>query len=314
MNNTPQKQPALAVEVTDLHLHRGTSQILRGITCRIPKRTCTAILGPNGCGKTTLTRCITGHLFGTRGTLRVLGAQLGEVDLRALRQRIGVVNPTVDAASAHIAGAVVDGDLTAHQAVVTGFFQTVGLYDIPTAAQRAAADHVLTMVGLRHRRELRFALLSTGEQRRCLIARALVHRPELLILDEPTAALDLAGREHVLATVEMILAAPNPPTVMLITHHVEEISPRTSQVLLMKEGRILASGAPAQILTPELLTRTFGCKVFVRRLHGRYWVEVLPEAWLDLVKASTAQSGAAGSDVAPDGFANLSGASHNPQT
>ncbi len=272
-----------AVALDDIVVTRGSTDILRGVSCRIPAGHCTAILGPNGCGKTTLTRVITGAMFMTKGTATVLGETIGRTDIRALRRRIGVVNPTTDAANAHISGAVVDSDLTAHQAVLTGFFGTIGLYDTPTDDQCQRADHALKQVGLAHRRDQRLALLSTGEQRRALIARALAPQPELLILDEPTAGLDLAGREQVLATIEMVLAGPNPPTVLLITHHVEELSPRTVQVMLMRQGRIVAHGRPVDIITPESLTATFGCKVFVKRLHGRYWLEVLPEAWLDLV-------------------------------
>jgi iron complex transport system ATP-binding protein len=107
--------------------------------------------------------------------------------------------------------------------------------------------------------------------------------PELLILDEPTAGLDIRGREQILATVELVLSGPNPPTVLMITHHVEELSPKTEQVLLMKDGRFIAAGPPEKVITPESLTETFGCKVFVKKIWGRYWLEVLPEAWLDLV-------------------------------
>ena len=278
--------PPLAVEVRDLEVIRGETAILRDVNCTIPAGACTVILGPNGCGKTTFTRCLTGQMFITSGTVRVLGETFGESDLRALRRRIGIVNPTVDAGGAHLSGAVVDADLTAHQAVLTGFFGTVGLYDKPTAAQHEHADHLLEQVGLSGRRGLRFALLSTGEQRRCLIARALVHTPELLILDEPTAGLDLAGREHVLATIDLIMSRPVAPTLLLITHYVEEIPPRASQVLLMRDGRITASGLPKDVITPERLSQTFGCKVFVKRIHGRYWLEVLPEAWVELVKGN----------------------------
>lgn len=269
-----------AIEADNVTLSRGGVEILRGITCRIPRGTCTAILGPNGSGKTSFTRTLTGQLFLTGGTVKVLGETIGETDIRALRRRIGVVNP-----SAGYAGPVtVDDELTAHEAVLTGFFGTIGLYERVSDTQRQRADHVLAEVGLGHRRGLRFSLLSTGEQRRCLIARALVHRPELLILDEPTAGMDVSGREHVLATVEQILAQPEAPTVLMITHHVEELSPRTRQVIMLREGRIAAAGGPEEVITPESLSALFGCKVFVQRRHGRYWLEVLPEAWVDLVR------------------------------
>lgn len=281
----------LAVEVEDLHVVRGDTPILRGVSCRVPAGSCTAILGPNGCGKTTLMRALTGQMFITSGSVRVLGQTIGETDVRALRKHIGVVNPS--AGDSHLAnsGAVLDAELTAHDVVLTGFFGTMGLYDQATAEQDDQADHRLRQVGLSHRRNLKFALLSTGEQRRCMIARALAHMPELLILDEPTAGMDLAGREQVLATIEMILARPDAPAVLMITHHVEELSPRTRQVLLMRDGRVLVSGQPADVITPESLTATFGCKVFVKKIHGRYWLEVLPEAWLDLVASTPSPSG-----------------------
>ena len=278
-----------AVQIEDLHVIRGTTAILQGVNCTIPRGKCSALLGANGSGKTTLTRVITGHMLLTRGRARVLGETIGKTDIRALRRRIGVVNPTVDGGGTHISGAVVDADLSARDAVVTGFFATVGLYDAPSSEQRRRADELLDEVGLADRRDLRFGLLSTGEQRRCLIARALVHVPSLLILDEPTAGLDISGREHVLATIESILDGPDPPTVLMITHHVEELSPRTHQVILLKDGQVTAAGPPGKIITPESLTETFGCKVYVKRQNGRFWLEVLPEAWLELTGPATAR-------------------------
>ena len=277
--------PDAAIVAEGVSVVRGQTPILQAVSCRVPRGTCTAILGPNGCGKTTFTRTLTGACFMTSGRVRVLGERIGHTDIRALRRRIGVVNPSTETAGGHVQGApgTVDSELSAQEAVMTGFFGTIGLYDTPTAQQRARAGSILDRVGLAHRRGLRLGLLSTGEQRRCLIARALVNRPELLILDEPTAGLDLAGREQVLATIDLILARPDPPTVLFITHHVEELSPRTAQVLFMKAGRITASGRPEDLITPESLTQTFGCKVFVKRVHGRWWPEVLPEAWGELV-------------------------------
>ena len=278
-----------AIVARDVTVTRGATQILRGVNCEIERGTCTAILGKNGCGKTSFTRAITGHMFLTDGTVTVLGEPIGRTDIRALRRRISVVHPSTDTASMHISGAVVDGELSAHDAVLTGFFGTVGLYDKASDYQHARADQLLDDVGLGDRCKLRFGLLSTGEQRRCLIARALAVPPELLILDEPTAGLDISGREHVLATVEQILAQPNPPTVLMITHHVEELSPRTSKVFLMRDGQFIAQGKPNDVITPEALTETFGCKVYVKQRNGRFWLEVLPEAWLDLIKRDDSQ-------------------------
>lgn len=274
----------LAVDARGVRVVRRETVILDGVDFQLRRGACCAVLGPNGCGKTTLARAITGQMFLTDGVMRVLGETIGRTDIRALRRRIGVVNPTTDAAGVHVPGAVVDADLSATDAVVTGFFATVGLYDKPTDEQRDRARHMLEVVGLGQRKDHRLALLSTGEQRRALIARALVHLPQLLILDEPTAGLDLAGREQVLATIERVMARADAPAVMMITHHVEELSPHTETVYLMRRGRFLAHGTPQDIITPEQLTEAFGCRVYVRRMHGRWWLEVLPEAWLDLVR------------------------------
>ena len=268
-----------AIITCDLTVTRIDTHILRGITCRIPSGLCTAILGPNGSGKTTFTRTLTAQMFITKGTVTVLGQTIGQTDVRALRQRIGVVNPAVG----HDGGVTVDDELSAREAVLTGFFGTIGLYHEVSDEQRTRADEALAQVGIAHRSDLRFSLLSTGEQRRCLIARALVNHPELLILDEPTAGMDIAGREQVLATVEQILDQPEPPTVLMITHHVEELSPRTQYVMLLDQGEVVASGSPDEVITSENLGRLYGCEVLVRKEHGRFWLQVPLGAWRTLM-------------------------------
>jgi len=273
-----------AIDVCDLYVARGGRTILDGVSCRIASGCCAAILGPNGCGKTTFSRVLTGRMLFGSGRVRVLGETLGRCDVSGLRRRIGLVHPSLDRAAAHHSGATVDADLTAREAVCTGFFATVGLYDRPTAGQVERAEHVLDQVGLGRRMDQPMHMLSTGEQRRALIARSLVSRPELLILDEPTAGLDIAGREQVLATIDRILRSERPPTVLFITHHVEELPPSTWRVLLMREGRFTHAGPPTEVITPERLSSTFGCRVYVRRERGRFWLEVLPEAWLELLK------------------------------
>ena len=275
--------PQLAIDAEQLTVRRGTTTILDGLTCQIKRGQCAAILGPNGCGKTTFVRCLTGTMFATQGRLTVLDQTIGQTNILALRKRIGLVNPTTDHGFAHVTGAVVDAALPTTLAVCTGYFASVGLYERPTEQQIEHARQLLKNVGLGHRLDHTLGKLSTGEQRRALIARALVHKPELLILDEPTAGLDLRGREQILATIEQLLNQQDAPAVLMITHHVEELSPRTSQVLLMKNGKFVAAGEPDQVINPETLSDVYGCKVYVKKSNGRYWLEVLPEAWLDLV-------------------------------
>lgn len=272
-----------AIVFKNVSLIRNQTPILNDVSFSLPKGSCSAILGPNGSGKTTITRAIAGHMFPTSGKIVVLGNELGKTNVIELRKRIGIVNPTTDNSQSHVTGSVVDSDLTAIEAVCTGFFGTIGLYDKPTSDQQDHAADMLKHVGLGHRINHPLHLLSTGEKRRCLIARALAVKPDLLILDEPTAGMDIAGREQVIAVIQQLLLKPDAPTVLFITHHVEELPPTTQKIILIRDGKIVADGKPDDVITPESLSHVYGCKVFVRKVHGRFWLEVLPEAWLDLI-------------------------------
>jgi iron complex transport system ATP-binding protein len=168
-------------------------------------------------------------------------------------------------------------------AVLTGVEGGLMLTTRPDPADTERAHHLLRVVGLLNKEKTPIGSLSTGEQRRMLLARAMVRPPQLLILDEAAAGLDVSGREQMLLTLRLLTSAEHRPAVLMITHHVEEMPPSTQRVFLMNRGRILAEGPPADVMTPELLTRTFGCRVYVRRASGRYLLEVLPEAWLDLL-------------------------------
>lgn len=271
MNEKP-----LAIQMAGVSVVRGETPILDRINWTLPRGGRCVILGPNGSGKTTLMRVITGFMWPTHGTVHVLGEQLGHTDVRALRRRIAVLDPSERFG--------VDGELTALQAACTGYFGTLGLYDTPSDEQVEHARQMIRTVGLAHRENHRLELLSTGEKRRALLARALVHLPELLILDEPTAGLDVSGRERLLATIDQLQRLHRDLTVIMVTHHVEEVSPRTDQVAILSNGRLTAVGRPADVISPESLTEAFGCKVFVQRRSGRWWLEVLPEAWLDLLR------------------------------
>ncbi|NNJ27786.1 putative ABC transporter ATP-binding protein YlmA [Planctomycetes bacterium LzC2] len=264
----------------DVRLRRGDTLILDGLNARINAGETVALLGANGCGKTTLSRVLLGQMWPTDGRVQVLGKTLGRTDVRALRRRISVVNGATSIGPVGVSsGAIVDARLDAVAAVCTGYFATVGRYDRPTDAQRAAAVDLLRVVGLGHRLEHRLSSLSTGEQRRAVLARALVTEPELVILDEPTAGLDLPGRERLLAALADLRNARPRPTVLLITHHVEEIPGDADGVWLMRSGRLTHAGPPADVLTSEALSTTFGCDVRVTFEHGRYWVQVAATPW-----------------------------------
>jgi iron complex transport system ATP-binding protein len=269
--------PSPAIELLNVNLLRGDTHILRNVNWTVPAGACAAILGPNGSGKSTLTRILACHLWPTTGEVHVLGGTFGQTNLLEARQDIRLVQP---------AGPYdVDPSLTTREVALTGFFSSIGLYDPVTPAMQAEADRLLNLVGLSHVATHPYATLSSGERVRSLIARALVVKPKLLLLDEPTAGLDLLAREQVLATVQMMFQEnQHPPTVVLITHHVEELPPATTHVLLLDTGTVAADGPPREVLRADVLSHVYRCPLQVHQSNGRYRVEVHPAAWSELLK------------------------------
>jgi iron complex transport system ATP-binding protein len=265
--------------------------ILRDIDWAVPRGTCAAILGPNGCGKTTLTRLIAGQLWPTVGEITVLGETFGQVDLHTLRRDLRLVQSNTPVE--------MDPDLSAVEVVLTGFFGTLGLYDAVSNEMREQAAEVLDKVGMCHVADHRYTTLSNGERMRCQIARALVVRPRLLMLDEPTAGLDLLAREQVLATVQALFedSASDPPTTIFITHHLEELPPATTLLLLLGDGTIAASGVPNQVLRAEILASVYGCPMQITSIGGRYYSQVHPGAWRGMMRSSKAQSARGGAPI-----------------
>jgi iron complex transport system ATP-binding protein len=220
-----------------------------------------------------------GQLWATQGHVTVLGQSFGRTDLHALRRRIRLVQPTAIVAP--------DPQMTARDWVLTGFFGTAGLFDPVDDQQQIAGMQCLARVGLARVADSPIGRLSDGERVRCLVARALVTRPDLLLLDEPTAGLDLLAREQVLAAVQR-LANPSPntadgragaPTIVMITHHIEELPSATSDVLLLGDGRAAAQGPPQEVLSERTLSAVYGCQVNVQSREGRYFTQVLPGSW-----------------------------------
>ncbi|MBS0663758.1 MAG: ABC transporter ATP-binding protein [Verrucomicrobia bacterium] len=256
--------PVLAV--SGLTVVRGRTTILREVAWRVRPGEHWVILGANGSGKTSLLKVLHGHLPPTRGEIAVLGQAYGASDWRTLRLRVGVV---MSAFVAAIPPAEVALDT-----VISGKFAQLDLWARVTAADRTAARGLLRMVGATRIADREWAYLSQGERQRVLIARALMARPELLILDEPCAGLDPVAREHFLAFVNRLAHRRAAPALVLVTHHVEEIMPAFTHALLLRGGRVLAAGPRRKVLTSAGLSAAFGAPVQLRRAGRRYQLRV----------------------------------------
>jgi iron complex transport system ATP-binding protein len=258
----------LAIDLDAITLRRGGRTLLERITWRVPAGACCAVLGPNGAGKSTLLAVVTGYLWPQEGTVRVLGERYGAVDLTVFRRRMGVL--------AHSRIPEFHAELTALETVLAGLWGGIIVPPNvePGAEQVARARRQLEITGMAARVEARFGDLSTGEQMRTLLARALVAEPELLILDEPTAPLDMAGRAAFTAALDRLLAARPALAVAIVTHYVEDLPRATREVLLLREGRVVAQGPADTALTSATLSATFGCEVELTREDSRFWTRI----------------------------------------
>jgi iron complex transport system ATP-binding protein len=225
------------------------------------------VLGPNGAGKTTMLNLAAAVSHPSEGTVEVLGRRLGAVDMRALRERIGTIEPGV--------ARRLRGRLTALEIVLTGAFGSIALqHNRIEPVHRERAESLLETVGATPLRDQRFESCSQGERQRLLLARALMDEPELLLLDEPTAGFDLPSRERLIASL-VTMAAENPtlPTVT-VTHHPEEIPPSATHVLLLADGRVAAAGPIAETLTGPALSNCLGVEVEIAR-NGNRWAAMI---------------------------------------
>jgi iron complex transport system ATP-binding protein len=253
------------LEVSNLRVTRGKTPILRGVDWRVRPGEHWVILGANGSGKTSLLKSLTGFLSPTAGEITVLGQRYGESDWRDLRLKIGVVT------SAFVAA--IPPAEPVRDTVASGKFAQLDLWHRVTAADRRTAARLLRLVGLGRLAGREWAYLSQGERQRVLIARALMARPQLLVLDEPCAGLDPVAREKFLRFINQLARQRHAPALVLVTHHVEEIMPRFSHVLLLRAGRVVAAGARRSVLTTQNLSATFGAQLRLDRARGRLRLE-----------------------------------------
>ncbi|HIW96443.1 MAG TPA: ABC transporter ATP-binding protein [Candidatus Corynebacterium gallistercoris] len=222
------------------------------------------IIGPNGAGKTTLMRMASAQMFPTTGTVTLVGEQMGKVDLREIRTSIGMSS----SALAHR----IPADELVKDIVISAGYDVMGRWrEEYDEMDEERAIEILEQIGAYHLAEQTWGTLSEGERKRTLIARALMTDPELLLLDEPGAGLDLGGREDLVALLSDLAADPDSPAIVMITHHVEEIPPGFTHGLLLDEGHVVAQGLLEDIMTSENLTRTFHQPIEVTQDEGRWF-------------------------------------------
>jgi iron complex transport system ATP-binding protein len=245
-------------------LQRGDRWTLSDITWTVAPRERWVVLGPNGSGKTTLVRLAGGWLHPTTGTVTVLGKQIGRTDVRSLRTRIAFASASISP-SLRPALSAADVVVTARHAALETWWHHY------TDADHARARALLERVGCGTLGDREFGTLSEGERQRVLLARSLMPDPELILLDEPTAALDLSGREALVTQLTDLAGDATVPPIVFITHHVEEIPPGFTHALVLKGGRVLAAGPVAEVMTAEMLSEAYDIAVRLERTDGRYW-------------------------------------------
>lgn len=254
------KRPIL--EISGLFIQRGRTVILDRISWRVDRGQHWVILGANGSGKTSLLSALTGYLMPTQGEISVLNESYGRSDWRELRKHIGLVSSSVRQ--------MMHDEEPALETIISGKYAMIDFWGRPKPKDRTQARRILDEIECAHLTERPWLVLSQGERQRVLIGRALMAKPRLLILDEPCAGLDPAAREHFLQFLQRIGRRPDAPTLVLVTHHVEEIMPVFSHVLILKKGRVLASGPKTETLNGKLLSQAFGENTKLKQEKNRF--------------------------------------------
>ena len=251
------------LSLNDASYVRNLRPILDSVTWSVDESERWAILGPNGAGKTTLLKLATANDYPTTGSVEILGETLGRVAVSELRTRVGFVS-SATARRIPATERVRDVVLTAAYGVEGRWREQYDTIDV------RQADRVLAEWDLVELADQPFGTLSDGERKRTMIARAVMTDPELLLLDEPSASLDLGARERLIEMLSGYAKSPYSPAMIMVTHHVEEIPPGFTHLMLMRDGKVQSAGPIAETLTPEALEATFGLPFDLTFANGRY--------------------------------------------
>lgn len=249
--------------MTDVDLVRGNKNLLDQVSWTVQDSERWVVLGPNGAGKSTLLSIAAARLHPTRGAVEILDETLGRVDVFELRPRIGLT-------SAPLAEQIPARE-TVFDAVVTAAWGVAGRWrERYEQTDEDRAHELIKDWDLQALIDRKFGSLSSGEKKRVLIARALMTDPELLLLDEPAAGLDVAGREDLVERLDQLAASENAPAVVMVTHHLEEVPPGFTHALLLREGSVVAAGPVGEVMTPQVLSETYGMSLKLVRVGQRF--------------------------------------------
>lgn len=255
--------PDFLIDVQDVTVRRDLTTILENLSWRVVPGENWVVFGPNGAGKTSLLNVIQGYLWPTSGTVQTFAGTLGDgVDVREMRRLMPVVSESVRQ--------MIHGYLSGLEVIITGARAHLDMFAPPTDDELERAHEFARTTGIQTLLEKPFGVMSTGERQRVLINRALMAEPHVVILDEPCTGLDLAGREWVLHTIELIRRSPTAPALLMTTHHVEEISEAFTHTLLLDHGRAFACGPMDDVFTSNNLGQLFGLQLKVSRHEGRW--------------------------------------------
>ena len=260
------KKPVPILSVENLRIVRDGTVILRDVNWCVQRGEHWVVLGANGSGKTSLLSALTGYLMPTDGKISLLGETYGESDWRELRKHIGIVSSSIRQMMAE--------EEPALETVASGKYAMIDFWGRVTRGEKIQARKLLEQVECAYLAARPWRVLSQGERQRVLIARALMAQPRVLILDEPCAGLDPAAREHFLQFIQRLGAEKNSPTLVFVTHHVEEIMPVFSHALLLKAGGVLAAGKMATVLDSKNLSALLSVKTKLGKAGGRFALKV----------------------------------------